>query len=337
MKRILTLLICPLTLIAAHDAIIIDHDGGVDDVIATTLHMLYHPEAIKAITIVPADSFDHPAVWVTQQLHKHFMPSHLHIPIGISTHEGINPFPDIWREDAWSLARMPLWHDETDLQRLTLRDIPSAKTVLDAALRASPIPVTILATGPCSNIAEVLREEPALAHKIERIFIMGGALYVGGNVVQDGHDGSAEWNIYNHPLAFRHVLESGVPITLIGLDATRYTPISKKFIAQVAERLEQKQFQFVHESLTIIHHLIEIGQYLFWDTLTSAAVINPALIKTKKIRINVITDGPSMGKTIEDEHGFEVDVALWADQQLFEETVLNILSGTLKVAPGAKP
>jgi purine nucleosidase len=159
---------------------------------------------------------------------------------------------------------------------------------------------------------------------------MGGALYVDGNVVQDGHDGTAEWNIYNHPRAFQEVLESGVPITLIGLDATQYTPISKKFLAHVAERLEHKQFRFVHQSLTIIHHLIEIGQYLFWDTLTSAVVINPAIIKTKKIKINVITDGPSMGRTIEDEHGFEVDVALWADQQLFEETVQDILSGALQ-------
>jgi purine nucleosidase len=317
---------------ASHNAIIIDHDGGVDDMIAAMLQMLHDPHAIKAITIVPADCFDHPAVWVTHQLKNHFLPLHLNVPIGVSPHEGINPFPDMWREDAWTMARLPMWHHEENLQSLSIPQIPSAKTILADALRMSAVPVKILETGPCSNIAEVLHAHPELKDKIERIFIMGGALYVDGNVRENGHDGSAEWNIYNNPHAFKEVLLSGIPITLIALDATQYTPISKEFIAQVAQCINQKQFQFVHESLKTIQPFIESGQYLFWDTLTSATLINPQIVKTKKIAINVITEGPSMGRTIEDANGFVVDVALWADQALFEKTVLDILSGTLKRA-----
>jgi hypothetical protein len=46
----------------------------------------------------------------------------------------------------------------------------------------------------------------------------------------------------------------------------------------------------------------------------------------KKVKINVKLNGPSMGKIFEDNNGFEVEVAIWADQKLFEKTILDILS-----------
>lgn len=54
--------------------------------------------------------------------------------------------------------------------------------------------------------------------------------------------------------------------------------------------------------------------------------INSAIVKTKKTKISVILNGPSMERTIEDPNGFEVDLALWADQELFDKTVLAVLS-----------
>lgn len=305
--------------------IIIDHDGGIDDVIAATLQMLHSPEAVKAITIVPADCYGHPAAWVTTQLKEHFLPSHIHVPLGISGHEGINEFPALWREHAWKLADLSLWKNEVSLNDFSLEQVPSACSILERALREATVPVKILMTGPCTNIAEVLREYPELKTKIHRVFVMGGALYVKGNVEEVGHDGSAEWNIYNHPNAFQEVLSSGVPMTLVPLDATQYTPIRKEFMAKLEECCHIKQIQLVDESLKTIQPVIDSGEYLFWDTLTSAVLINPAIVTTKKIKINVILEGPSMGKTIEDENGFEVDVALWADQPLFEKTVLDVL------------
>lgn len=323
---ILTLLsICfYATLMTNNYPLIIDHDGGVDDVIATTLHLLSAPAEIKAITIAPADCYGLPAAWVMKQLSAYCAPG-MHIPLGLSTDEGPNPFPAIWREDAWKVARLPFWQDKEGLRTFSTDGFPSALTILEKALRTSPVPVTILETGPCSNIAELLRVYPALKAKIRRIFIMGGAIAVKGNVEEPEHDGSAEWNIYNNPAAFKAVLQSGIAITLIPLDATQYTPIRKEFMASLAKNSHLKQCKLVHDSLKLIQALIDNGQYLFWDTLTSAAVINPKIIKTERMKINVAITGPSMGRTYKDPHGFEVDVATWADQKLFERTILDIL------------
>lgn len=305
--------------------LIIDHDGGIDDVIATTLQLFYNPERVKAISIAPADCFDKPAFWVMGQL-KNLIPLASIIPVGLGSNEGINPFSDIWREDAWSLARLSIWGKTKDLETFSFDNISSAVQVLKEALENATTEVDILETGPCTNIAELLHSYPELSKKIHRIFIMGGAVYVKGNVEEKNHDGSAEWNIYNNPQAFLDVLRSGISITLISLDATQHTPIRKEFIKKLEMNTHRIFYRLVYDSLQLIKPLIDIGQYMFWDTLTSIVAINPAIVTTKKLTINVITDGPSMGKTFEDQNGFEVDVALWANQELFENTVLDILA-----------
>jgi len=306
--------------------LIIDHDNGIDDVISVILQCLNDAERVKAITIAPADCYPKPAAFVMVRMKNFFLPSDKKIPLGISFNEGINPFPNIWRDDAWSLTRLSLWQDEQALADFSLNAIQSSFDVLSKVLAESKSHIDILETGPCTNLAEIFCVHPEYKEKVHRIYIMGGAVYVWGNVEQKGHDGSAEWNIFNNPQAFLDVLRTGIPITLVSLDATQYTPIRQQFMIELEKRVSSKSCQLVYESLNLIRPLIDCGQYMFWDTLTSMVAINPDLVKTKKVKINVILDGPSMGRTIEDEHGYEVDVAIWADQDLFEKTVLNILS-----------
>jgi purine nucleosidase len=337
-KLLLVLTICPSVLLTMHchcevtRPLIIDHDGGVDDFISCTLQFRYSPERIKAITMVPADSFAQPAMWVMKQLKNLLLPSDATIPLGISKDEGTNPFPNEWRSHAWKLVNMQLWNVEKSSVESSCQDVPSALDVLTTALSKSSEPVDIVETGPCTNIAELLRNHPKLKDKINRIYIMGGAVYINGNVEEKGHDGSAEWNIYNNPEAFRQVLASGIHITLISLDATQYTPIDAEFMSQLQQGSAMKSFQFVYESLRTIQPLIDIGQYMFWDTLTSAVAIDPSIVKTKKVKVNVMLSGPSTGRTFEDqEHGFEIDLAIWADKKLFEKTVLDVLSNAERI------
>lgn len=307
--------------------LIIDHDGAVDDIIAILIQLLYAPEQIKAITIVPADCYAKPTAWIMMQLKKMFLSSNIDIPIGMGTDEGPQPFPSKWRDHSWQLARIPLWHSEENLNNFNLNEIPNAIDLLTQTLQTTNSPLNILITGPCTNIAELLHSNPELNKKINRLFIMGGAFQVNGNVEENGHDGTAEWNIYNNPQAFLTVLRSRIPITLVPLDATQHAIIRDEFFTHLEQNKQVQACQLVYEGLLIIKPFIKTEEYQLWDTLTSVAIMNPDLIKIKKLTINVQLDGPSMGRTFEDPHGFAIDVALSADQELFETIVLKILTG----------
>ena len=75
--------------------------------------------------------------------------------------------------------------------------------------------ITLVPTGPLTNIGTVIDREPAILPKIERIVLMGGAMREGGNRTP-----SAEFNILVDPDAADIVFRCGRPITQMGLDVT---------------------------------------------------------------------------------------------------------------------
>ena len=81
-------------------------------------------------------------------------------------------------------------------------------------LLASDEPVTLVPTGPLTNIALFLALHPDAAQKVDRIVLMGGA-YGEGNVTP-----AAEFNIWVDPEAAARVFQSGLDVTMIGLDVS---------------------------------------------------------------------------------------------------------------------
>jgi inosine-uridine nucleoside N-ribohydrolase len=78
----------------------------------------------------------------------------------------------------------------------------------------SPERVTLVPTGPLTNVALLLERHPDAAGRIERIVLMGGSI-AEGNVTP-----AAEFNVWADPEAARAVFESGLDVTMIGLDVT---------------------------------------------------------------------------------------------------------------------
>ena len=103
---------------------------------------------------------------------------------------------------------------------------PAAEHAVQAIRRlAGEGGLTIVAIGPLTNIACALVEAPELARRIERLVIMGGVADQPGNVTD-----WAEFNFACDPEAARIVLESGLPITLFGLDVTRQAHVTEERI-----------------------------------------------------------------------------------------------------------
>ncbi|HEX4282456.1 MAG TPA: nucleoside hydrolase, partial [Solirubrobacteraceae bacterium] len=94
---------------------------------------------------------------------------------------------------------------------------PEAAHAIDwiaMTLTASRSPVTLVPTGPLTNIALFQARYPELVSRVERIVLMGGA-YGEGNVTP-----AAEFNIWADPEAAHRVFTSGIDLTMVGLDVT---------------------------------------------------------------------------------------------------------------------
>ncbi|MFW5385924.1 pyrimidine-specific ribonucleoside hydrolase RihA [Yersinia sp. 2542 StPb PI] len=126
-------------------------------------------------------------------------------------------------------------HGESGLDGPSLPDpdfapqTDNAVELMARILRASPHPVTLVATGPLTNIALLLAGHGALTAKIERIVIMGGAVMLGNWTA------AAEFNIFVDPEAAVRVFKSGIPITMAGLDVTHQAQVMDEDIDRIRQ------------------------------------------------------------------------------------------------------
>ena len=106
----------------------------------------------------------------------------------------------------------------------------SVKVICDE-VRAAPGDVTIVATGPLTNIAAALQQQPDLASLIGHLIMIGGTLAGPGNVTA-----AAEFNIYCDAEAARAVFHSQVTKTLIPIDLTSRVLLSFDLLEKIPER-----------------------------------------------------------------------------------------------------
>lgn len=101
--------------------------------------------------------------------------------------------------------------------------------IIETLLAAEDDSITLVPTGPLTNIGTVIDREPATLAKIERIVLMGGAMREGGNRTP-----SAEFNILVDPEAADIVFRCGRPITQMGLDVTHQVLSTKERVQRIS-------------------------------------------------------------------------------------------------------
>ena len=100
--------------------------------------------------------------------------------------------------------------------------------IVDTLLSANENEVTLVPTGPLTNIATAIDREPAILPRIREIVLMGGAMREGGNYTP-----SAEFNIIADPQAAGIVFACGRPLTAFGLDVTHQVLSTRKRVARI--------------------------------------------------------------------------------------------------------
>jgi pyrimidine-specific ribonucleoside hydrolase len=150
--------------------------------------------------------------------------------------------------------------------------------------------LTIVATGPLTNIAGLLQTHPQLAGHIERISLMGGGIFR-GNVTP-----LAEFNIHTDPEAAAIVFHSGIPITMCGIDVTQKAVIFEKDIP-VFRSLGNRSGLAAAELLQMLFTLYPTqdntleGCIALHDPCAIAWLMNPGIFTTKSCYVDVETKG----------------------------------------------
>jgi inosine-uridine nucleoside N-ribohydrolase len=240
---------------------------------------------------------------------------------------GDHVFPDAWRARADDLVGLSL---PANPEAITGE---SAVQLLSASIQASPGEVVIVALGPLTNLAEAFQGDPSLVDEVGMLCLMGGAFEVPGNIaVADvGIDNAAaEWNIYIDPHAAAMVLASGVPMTIVPLDATSQAPVTEGFVDRLGQARATPAAEFVYQLLTRQIDFVRSGGYFFWDPLTAAIAMDEALGGFEEQRVVVVEgEGPESGATWFDANGSPAWITTQVDGERFETLFLDVLNGRL--------
>ena len=183
--------------------------------------------------------------------------------------------------------------------------------------------------GPQTNLALALRLAPAIVKRIPRIITMAGA-YLEGNTTP-----SAEFNVLADPEAAHIVFNSGIPITMVGLEVTAQALVS----LDDARRLGELNNPWARAAARVmedeIHWFIDNlgwnGGQIF-DACAVAVLIEPSILETKLVNVDIELNGTlTRGRTVADMVGYHkktpnVDVGVTIDRQQFMQILFDGLT-----------
>ena len=302
--------------------VILDVDMAQEDMFSA-LFLLSHPNVdVRAIT-VSGTGEAHCGPGVQHALGLVALSGKEDIPVACGTETplaGNHEFPADWRravDDAYGVT-IPTGGTASHL---------SASDLIIDILQNAEEPITVVAVGPLTNIAEAIQKEAGIAPNIEEIYIMGGAVNVEGNVGNSGvgiQNEYAEWNIYIDPTAANIVFNSGIPIILVPLDATRDVPVTRNFYKSLENHRDTPPADLIYDMLTANLDFVDSGGFQFWDSLTAAIFTDPSIAKYEEMQLTVVEEeGPESGRTVTTDNGSKIKVAISAQQERFEQILLT--------------
>lgn len=308
--------------------VILDTDMAHEDMFAA-LYLLQHPNVdLKAITVAGTGEA-HCAPGVRNALGLLALSGKPTLPVACGRElplEGDHSFPESWRQAADNVYGVQLPENPNAPSSMTAPDL------IADILRQSSQKVTLVAVGPLTNVGEALRDHPDVVENIAAIYIMGGAVEVGGNVGPSGvgiENDLAEWNIYIDPSAANLVLASGAPTVLVPLDATRDVPVTRSFYNSLGQSRQSAAANFVYDVLSTQLDFIAAGGFQFWDTFTSAVALQNDLASFEAVQIKVVEgEGPQSGWTQASAEGYPIQSAVSGEAKEFEALLIAVLNLT---------
>lgn len=201
--------------------------------------------------------------------------------------------------------------------KLPLSEKHAVDMIIDL-VKENPGEITLVETGPMSNIAMALTKAPEIKPMIKEIVAISGAFglnkYAFFNAT--GDTPQSEWNVYVDPEAAKIVYESGIPFVALGLDVATYFDVNfTDDDIKLLEESDRKEAKFLRQAIRFNGNRGFDAYCTVIDCMAVAYAIDPTLVETMKVRVGVETkDGLTLGMTVVDRrHHF-----VWENLPLIE-------------------
>ena len=182
---------------------------------------------------------------------------------------------------------------------LVLQNQHAVDFIIEVLLQADDNSVTLVPTGPLTNIGQAISRQPAILSKVREIVLMGGAMREGGNTSP-----CAEFNVLVDPDAAHIVLHCGRPLTIAPLDTTHQVLVSRERIEQI-RALDSAVGTAIVGMMEFFNRFDSVkygseGAPLH-DPCTIAYLLKPGLFEGKICNVEVETESPlTLGHTAVD-------------------------------------
>ncbi len=310
--------------------IILDCDPGMDDSMAIVMAVKAEELDVLAVTTVngnyPVDVTSKNARKVLELLGRTEIPVARGMAAPMIRKSPSDPFTH--GEDGQA---------EANLQEpvMKLADLDAVDLIIEL-VKANPGEVTLIATGPMSNLAMAMVKAPEIKDMIPEIIAISGAFGLNDYAFLNatGDTPQSEWNVYVDPEAAKIVYESGVPLVALGLDvATHFDVNISDAEVKKLEESGKKEADFLANAIHFVNKRGFEAYCAVIDCMAVAYAIDPTLVETMEAHVGVETkDGLTLGMTVIDrrhhfvwEHLPLVKVGCKADCARFLQLLLELV------------
>ena len=202
-----------------------------------------------------------------------------------------------------------------------------AVALLRRVLAEADEPVTVVATGPLTNIARLVQEFP------ESRSAIGEVIFMGGSTERGNHTPTAEFNTYADPEALAQVIDAEVPLRMVGLNLTHQalaTPAVVDRMRAMSHDIGRVCADWMGFFGSSYERIWDFAAPPVHDPCTVAALIDPALIEWREVFLAVELDGTwTRGTTVVDLHRrypdqpLNAQVAITLDAERYWNLVLT--------------
>ncbi len=184
-------------------------------------------------------------------------------------------------------------------------DMPAAQFIVETIID-NPGEITLVPIGPLTNIGLALLLAPEITKKVKEVVIMGGSAYDRGNATP-----AAEANAQNDPEATRLVFSAGWPLTMVGLDVTHKSIMTKEYVDDLGHT-GNRATDFIAKILPFYqayhHQCLGMGGAIHThDPSAIAYLIDQTLFKTQMMPVFIEVDGRCAGDTVPDPYHMWID------------------------------